>query len=68
MNRMILGNHPVHAAIPHAEAIRNAQHKKPKVPACAVVATNRPMVRFIGNDDMTQNSAPFAVWLTKLPL
>ena len=44
------------------------QRKKPKVPVHAVVTANHPMVRFIGSDDMAQNSALFAVWLTKLSL
>ena len=37
-------------------------------PVHAVVTANHPMVRFIGSDDMAQNSALFAVWLTKLSL
>lgn len=68
VNRVILDSRPVHAAIPHTEAIRDAQRKKPKVPVHAVVTANHPMVRFIGSDDMAQNSALFAVWLTKLSL
>ena len=66
VNRVILDSRPVHAAIPHTEAIRDAQRKKPKVPVHAVVTANHPMVRFIGSDNMAQNSALFAVWLTKL--
>ena len=57
VNRVILDSRPVHAAIPHTEAIRDAQRKKPKVPVHAVVTANHPMVRFIGSDDMAQNSA-----------
>ncbi|WP_370616477.1 DUF72 domain-containing protein [Citrobacter portucalensis] len=67
VNRVILDSRPVHAAIPHTEAIRDAQRKKPKVPVHAVVTANHPMVRFIGSDNMAQNSELFAVWLTKLP-
>jgi uncharacterized protein YecE (DUF72 family) len=37
VNRVILDSRPVHAAIPHTEAIRDAQRKKPKVPVHAVV-------------------------------
>ncbi|MDW2636713.1 DUF72 domain-containing protein [Citrobacter portucalensis] len=68
VNRVILDSRPVHAAIPHTEAIRDAQRKKPKVPVHAVVTANHPMVRFIGSDNMAQNSELFAVWLTKLSL
>ena len=66
MNRVILDSRPVHAAIPHNEAVREAQRKKPKVPVHAVVTAEQPMVRFIGSDDMAQNQAMFAPWLEKL--
>lgn len=68
VNRVVLDSRPVHAAIPHTEAIRDAQRKKPKVPVHAVVTANNPMVRFIGSDDMAQNQQFFAVWLAKLSL
>ena len=68
VNRVILDSRPVHAAIPHTEAIRDAQRKKPKVPVHAVVTANHPMVRFIGSDNMTQNRQFFAAWLAKLSL
>ncbi|WP_048221258.1 DUF72 domain-containing protein [Citrobacter sp. MGH106] len=68
VNRVVLDSRPVHAAIPHTEAIRDAQRKKPKVPVHAVVTANNPMVRFIGSDDMPQNQQFFAVWLAKLSL
>ncbi|MGK4380462.1 DUF72 domain-containing protein [Citrobacter youngae] len=68
INRVILDSRPVHAAIPHTEAIRDAQRKKPKVPVHAVVTATHPMVRFIGRDDMAQNRAFFTAWLAKLPL
>jgi uncharacterized protein YecE (DUF72 family) len=65
VNRVILDSRPVHSAIPHTEAIVEAQRKKPKVPVHAIVTAN-PMVRFIGSDNMPQNQAMFAVWLEKL--
>lgn len=68
VNRVVLDSRPVHAAIPHTEAIRDAQRKKPKVPVHAVVTANNPMVRFIGSDNMAQNQQLFAVWLAKLSL
>ncbi len=68
MNRVILDSRPVHAAIPHNEAIIEAQRKKPKVPVHAVVTAGQPMVRFIGSDNMAQNLAMFTPWLEKLPL
>lgn len=67
VNRVILDSRPVHSAIPHSEAVIEAQRKKPKVPVHAVVTGKNPMVRFIGSDDMAQNSALFDVWLRTLP-
>ena len=63
---LILDSRPVHAAVPHSEAIVDAQRKKPKVPVHAIVTASNPMVRFIGSDDMAQNQAFFAAWLKKL--
>lgn len=66
VNRVILDSRPVHSAIPHNEAIIDAQRKKPRVPVHAVVTAQNPMVRFIGSDNMQQNQEMFAVWLQKL--
>ncbi len=68
VNRVILDSRPVHSALPRSEAVIEAQRKKPVVPVHAVVTAQNPMVRFIGSDDMAQNSALFAVWLEKLAL
>lgn len=67
INRVILDSRPVHQALPHSEAIIDAQRKKPKVPVHAVVTAENPMVRFIGSDNMQQNRELFAVWLKTLP-
>lgn len=64
---LILDSRPVHAAVPHSEAIIDAQKKKPKVPVHAIVTAKNPMVRFIGSDNMAQNQAFFGAWLKKLP-
>lgn len=66
VNRTVLDSRPVHAAVPHNEAIIDAQRKKPKVPVHAVMTASNPMVRFIGSDNMPQNQALFAVWLQTL--
>lgn len=63
---VILDSRPVHSAIPHNEAIVDAQRKKPKVPVHAIVTAQNPMVRFIGSDNMQQNQDMFAVWLQTL--
>lgn len=67
VNRVILDSRPVHSAIPHNEAIIEAQRKKPKVPVHAIVTGGNPMVRFIGSDNMQQNRELFGVWLQTLP-
>lgn len=67
VNRVILDSRPVHAAVPHNEAIIDAQRKKPKVPVHAVVTADQPIVRFIGSDNMQQNQELFKVWLKTLP-
>ncbi|MCE6965019.1 DUF72 domain-containing protein [Enterobacter sp. MW07] len=66
VNRVILDSRPVHSAVPHSEAVIDAQRKKPKVPVHAVVTASNPMVRFIGSDNMQQNQQTFAVWLQTL--
>ncbi|WP_312691624.1 DUF72 domain-containing protein [Kosakonia sp.] len=68
VNRVMLDSRPVHSAVPHSEAVIEAQRKKPKVPVHALLTASHPMVRFIGSDNMQQNRELFAVWLTKLPL
>ncbi|WP_213716622.1 DUF72 domain-containing protein [Cedecea lapagei] len=67
VNRAILDSRPIHSAVPHNEAVREAQRKKPKVPVHAIVTASHPLVRFIGSDNMTQNAELFDVWLKKLP-
>ncbi|MEH0884744.1 DUF72 domain-containing protein [Enterobacter sp. UNJFSC 003] len=67
VNRVILDSRPVHSAIPHSEAIIDAQRKKPKLPVHAIVTAKNPIVRFIGSDNMQQNQDMFAVWLRTLP-
>ncbi|HDW0968740.1 TPA: DUF72 domain-containing protein [Enterobacter hormaechei subsp. xiangfangensis] len=66
VNRVILDSRPVHSAIPHSEAVVDAQRKKPKVPVHAIVTAQNPMVRFIGSDNIQQNEEMFAVWLQTL--
>lgn len=67
INRVVLDSRPVHSALPHSEAVREAQRKKPKLPVHAVKTASDPLVRFIGSDNMEQNATLFEPWLTKLP-
>lgn len=66
INRVVLDSRPVHSALPHSEAVREAQRKKPKLPVHAVKTATDPLVRFIGSDNMDQNATLFEPWLTKL--
>ncbi|WJV55635.1 DUF72 domain-containing protein [Prodigiosinella aquatilis] len=66
INRVILDSRPVHHAVADSAALREAQRKKPKVPLHVVLTANQPLVRFIGNEDLTDNLRWFAPWIDKL--
>ncbi len=66
VNRAILDSRPVHAAEPRSEAVREAQRKKPRVPVHALRTADKPLVRFIGGDNMSSNQQLFQPWLDKL--
>ncbi|MFS2225514.1 DUF72 domain-containing protein [Pantoea sp. B65] len=68
VNRVILDSRPVHAATSRLPAVLEAQRKKPKLPAHAVMTANQPLVRFIGGDDPAANLPFFTDWLRKLPV
>ncbi|MDX3774923.1 DUF72 domain-containing protein [Chromatiaceae bacterium AAb-1] len=47
-------------------AIAHAQSKKPRLPVHAISFTSRPMLRFIGLDDMNINRQFYQPWLGKI--
>ncbi|WP_413738651.1 DUF72 domain-containing protein [Sodalis sp. RH21] len=82
VNRVVLDSRPVHqpyggdgghpgagAAAPvKSPAMLAAQRQKPRVPVHAVLTADRPLVRYIGNDDMDDSLRLFKPWLEKLAL
>ncbi len=66
INRTLLDSRPVHHATSDTEAVREAKRKKPKLPVHAVVTGDRPIVRFIGGDDLAVNQRWFSQWIPKL--
>jgi len=66
ISRAILDSRPVHSAKPLTAAVREAQRKKPILPVHALVTANRPIVRFIGGDQLDANQQFFKVWIEKL--
>lgn len=66
VNRTLLDSRPVHHAIPQTHAVRDAQRKKPKLPVHAVLTANRPIVRFVGGDNLDDNQRWFSQWVPKL--
>ncbi|MEA9392964.1 DUF72 domain-containing protein [Acerihabitans sp. TG2] len=68
INRVILDSRPVHLSHASTPAMLTAQRQKPRVPVHAVLTGTRPLVRFIGNDDMDHSQELFQPWLDKLAL
>lgn len=66
VNRVILDSRPVHHARPHSAAVRDAQQKKPKVPLHVLLTAQRPIIRFIGSDDLAENRSWFEPWSAKI--
>ena len=48
------------------EALVDAQRKKPRLPVHAICLTERPVMRFIGCDDLATNQQFYQPWLAKI--
>lgn len=68
VNRVILDSRPVHKSAGTSPAMLAARQQKPKVPVHAVLTGDRPLVRYIGNDDIKDSVRLFQPWLDKLAL
>ncbi len=68
VNRVVLDSRPVHLSAAASPAMLAAKRQKPRVPVHAVLTGDRPLVRFIGNDDLDHSLALFHPWLAKLAL
>ncbi|AGH73467.1 DUF72 domain-containing protein [Edwardsiella piscicida] len=66
VNRVLLDSRPVHHALPHSHAVREAQRKKPHLPAHALITADAPMVRFVGGDSPEDNLRWLQPWLPRL--
>ncbi|XBS71925.1 DUF72 domain-containing protein [Acerihabitans sp. KWT182] len=67
VNRVILDSRPVHQARAQSPALLTAQRQKPKVPVHALLTADRPLIRYIGNDDLADSLRLFQPWLDRLP-
>ncbi|HEY0208666.1 DUF72 domain-containing protein [Acerihabitans sp.] len=68
INRVMLDSRPVHQAVGDSPALLAARRQKPKLPVHAVLTGDRPLVRFIGNEDSADSVRLFKPWLDKLAL
>lgn len=65
-DRVIFDTRPLFSARPHTEAVREAQKKKPRVPATSYALGQHPTLRFIGHQDGERSKEYFAPWLRKV--
>lgn len=82
INRIIMDSRPLFALPPSNQAIIDAHKKKPRLPVHPIATANTPVVRFIGQTDVTEqgliqaetaglpknNDVFFANWQKQLPL
>ncbi|MEZ2696056.1 DUF72 domain-containing protein, partial [Hafnia alvei] len=64
--RVMLDSRPVHHAVPHTSAVRDAQQKKPILPVHAVLTAENPLIRFVGGDVLDDNRRWLDQWGNKL--
>lgn len=64
--RLCFDSRALFSVQPTTPALRDAQAKKPRLPVHVVALTERPVVRFIGLDDIAANQAFYAPWLGKV--
>ncbi|NHI01448.1 DUF72 domain-containing protein [Oceanimonas sp. MB9] len=65
-NRIIMDSRPVFAVAPTTPALADAQQKKPRVPVHIISTGQSPMVRFIGNPNLSANTPFWQPWLPRL--
>lgn len=63
VDRIMMDTRPVHSQLPTTNAIKDAQNKKPKVPVHVLATGNQPIVRYVGQTDLTANQAFIRPWL-----
>ncbi|MFK7731691.1 MAG: DUF72 domain-containing protein [Pseudomonadales bacterium] len=66
MDRVIFDTRPLFSARAQTEAVRDAQNKKPKVPANTYALSDNPSLRFIGHPQIERSQEYFRPWLRKI--
>ncbi len=66
MDRVMLDSRPLFSVPARSAAVKEAQRKKPRLPACTFALAQHPTLRFIGHPKVEKNQEYFRVWLRKL--
>lgn len=66
IDRIIFDTRPLFSAKATNDAVRDAQKKKPRVPANTYQLATNPSLRFIGHPDSDRSEAYFRPWLRKV--
>lgn len=64
--RVVLDSRALFSVAASSAALLDAQAKKPRLPVHAICLSSRPMLRFIGTDDLDLNRRFYAPWLAKI--
>lgn len=64
--RLCFDSRALFSVAPTTPALIDAQAKKPRLPVHVVALTDKPVVRFIGLDDLAANRVFYAPWLSKV--
>ncbi|MBV2130697.1 DUF72 domain-containing protein [Arsukibacterium indicum] len=64
--RVVLDSRALFSVAASSPALLDAQAKKPRLPVHAISLSARPMLRFIGTDDMEVNRQFYTPWLAKI--
>lgn len=64
--RVVLDSRALFSVPADSAALLDAQAKKPRLPVHAICLSDRPVLRFIGTDDLTLNRQFYTPWLAKI--
>ena len=66
MDRVMFDSRPLFSVTARTAAVKEAQRKKPRLPAHTFALARHPTLRFIGHPEVEKNQEYFRVWLRKL--
>ncbi|MGI9294499.1 MAG: DUF72 domain-containing protein [Pseudomonadales bacterium] len=66
MDRVMFDSRPLFSVYARTEAVKEAQRKKPRLPAYTFTLARHPTLRFVGHPTLEKNKEYFRVWLRKL--